>query len=137
MSRSSSSLSSAASRALTQAKPASWSAIQNFSGSARTSSSRSSLGQRTAMEVSSSGTVTNIFPATRKVGMFQAIFSVVSGRERAIRRTSSASGMRRKIAAATDNHLVGALASAPVRDAKGHGARMMDAWRPYPSNPVP
>lgn len=66
---------------------------QNFSGSARTSSPRSSLGQRTAMEVSSSGMVAYIFPATRKVGMDQAIFSVVSGRERAMVRASWASAM--------------------------------------------
>lgn len=68
-------------------------ATQNFSGSARTSSPRSSLGQRTAMEVSSSGMVAYIFPATRKVGMDQAIFSVVSGRERAMVRASWASAM--------------------------------------------
>lgn len=106
MSRSSPSSAIEASRALTQANCASWSAIQNFSGSASTSSSRSSLGQRTAMEVSSSGSVANILPATRNVGMLQAIFSVVSGRARQIRRTSSASDMPRTVAAPTDNHLV-------------------------------
>lgn len=113
MSRSSSSPSRAASRARTQANWASWPAIQNFSGSASTSSSRSSFGQRTAREVSSSGSVANIFPATRKVGMLQAIFSVVSGRDRAIRRTSSASGMTGTVSAGTDNHP--ATAAVPVR----------------------
>ena len=110
MSRSSPSSSMASSRARTQANWDSWSAIQNFPGSASTSSSRSSLGQRTAREVSSSGSVANIFPATRNVGMLQAIFSVVSGRDRAIRRTSSASGMAGTVSARTDNHLVRAVA---------------------------
>lgn len=113
MSRSSSSPSRAASLARTQANWASCAAIQNLSGSASTSSSRSSFGQRTASEVSSSGSVANIFPATRKVGMLQAVFSVVSGRDRAIRRTSSASGMTGTVAAATDNHP--AAAWAPTR----------------------
>ncbi|GHA27881.1 hypothetical protein GCM10010372_29760 [Streptomyces tauricus] len=54
------------------------------------------------MEVSSSGRVTNIFPATLKVGMLQAIFSTVSGRERQIRRTSSASCMERTVTNGTD-----------------------------------
>ncbi|GGV59179.1 hypothetical protein GCM10010228_05770 [Streptomyces massasporeus] len=61
------------------------------------------------MEVSFSGSVANIFPATRNVGMLQAIFSVVSGRDKAIRRTSSASGMAGTVSAPTDSHLVGAV----------------------------
>ena len=116
MSRSSPSSSRAVRRTLTQANCASWPAIQNFSGSARASSSRSSLGQRTAMEVSSSGRVANILPATRNVGMLQAIFSVVSGRDRAIRRTSSASGMGGTVAFGTDiDHPAGGTAAAPRR----------------------
>lgn len=91
MSRSSPRSSSAASRTRTQAEPASCGGTQNFSGSAAISSVRSCRGQRTAKDVSSSGTVTNIFPATRKVGMLHASFSTVSGRDSAIRRTSSAS----------------------------------------------
>lgn len=91
MSRSSSMSSSSASRTRTQAEPASCGGTQNFSGSAAISSFRSWTGHRTANEVSSSGTVTNIFPATRNVGISQASFSTVSGSERAIRRTSAES----------------------------------------------
>ncbi len=99
MSRSSSPSSRAASRTLTQAS-------RLVVGDRRICRAppgrvrrpRSSFGQRTAMDVSSSGSVANIFPATRKVGMLQAIFSVVSGRERAVRRTSSASGMEGTVA---------------------------------------
>jgi len=64
---------------------------QNFSGSAAINSSRSSRGHRTANDVWSSGTVTNIRPATSNVGCPHRCFSTVPGKDSAIRRTSSAS----------------------------------------------
>lgn len=91
MSRSSSMSSSSASRTRTQAEAASCGGTQNFLGSAAINSRRSCIGHLTANDVSSSGIVMNIFPATRNVGISQASFSTVSGRERAIRRTSAES----------------------------------------------